>query len=177
MADTERIHCHECEEELRGTMYRIGGTAYICGNCRYTYYDRCEDCDELVHEDHIVAVDRIFGGRYVCWDCADDYHTCDECRELYSYDRIAVDTYHITLCADCYEDHYFACEGCREIHYLEDGEQIDGDLYCRSCAEDRRGSIQSYSYKPDPIFYGGNAGYGVELEIDDGEDREFIDYL
>jgi len=31
----------------------------------------------------------------------------------------------------------------------------------------------SYSYKPAPIFFGGHAaGYGVELEIDDGDDKE-----
>lgn len=47
----------------------------------------------------------------------------------------------------------------------------DSDVpYCDNCIDQHRGGIQSYYYKPAPIFYGEGPCYlGVELEIDDGE--------
>jgi len=55
------------------------------------------------------------------------------------------------------------------VEHLDYGETVDGYYYCASCAEEHRGPILPYSTKPEPIFYGGSAGYGVELEIDDGD--------
>jgi formylmethanofuran dehydrogenase subunit E len=161
--------CFECGEEVQGTMYHIGGEDYICEDCRDQYYYVCEDCDELVHEDNIVTVD---GNRYVCWSCANGYYTCDHCHELFDLDNIAVDTYYITLCTECYEEDYFTCAGCGEIYRLEDSEFVDGCLYCRSCA-DSYTCILSYGTKPTPVFFGGGkVGYGVELEIDNGSNRQ-----
>lgn len=77
----------------------------------------------------------------------------------------------MTLCRDCYEDHYFTCADCREVHHRDDSEYIEDCLYCRSCA-DSHTCILSYGSKPTPVFYGGEAGYGLEVEIDNGNDKQ-----
>lgn len=167
---TEAIICFECGRELKDeTMYNIGGETYICEDCREDYYICCEDCEELVHQDDIVAVEN--NSRYVCEDCSANYYKCDCCEGLYSEYYIAINRISITLCNHCYSDYYFRCAGCDEVEHLDYGETIDGYYYCASCAEEYRGPILPYSSKPDPVFFGGNAGYGVELEIDDGDHK------
>ena len=172
MHETETIPCYECGRELKDhhTMYDIGGGEYICEDCRDNYYYYCEDCSELVREEDTIAIDD--GSRYVCELCADNYYTCDHYRGSFSGSNIAVDTNYTTLCQQCYENYYFTCDDCGEVYHLDEAEYIGDYVYCTTCANDRRDSIQSYSYKPDPIFYGGNAGYGIELEIDNGNNRE-----
>ena len=59
-----------------------------------------------------------------------------------------------------------------ELHYLNDD---DDEGYCDSCYHDHgeRQVIQSYYFKPEPIFYGeGNRFFGVELEMDEGGERD-----
>jgi hypothetical protein len=113
------------------------------------------------------------GNRHICEICADQYHTCDHCEGLCSGYNLAVNTYSLTLCGHCYNEYYFTCDRCGEVYHNDDSEYINGEYYCNYCADDYRDCIQSYSYKPAPVFYGGeNAGYGVELEIDDGDCRQ-----
>lgn len=167
------MHCYECGEELKDydSIYHIGEEEYICEECRDAYYVYCEDCSELVPNGHIVAVNNDH--RYVCSTCADDYYICDHCDGLFDADYIAVDTHYITLCQRCYEDYYVTCETCGEVCYVDDAEYIGYYYYCRSCADDHSIScILFYSNKPNPIFFGDTeAGYGVELEIDNGNDK------
>lgn len=167
MTETRLLHCFECGDELKDLKeaYYIGGDEYICENCR-DYYIYCEDCENLVHETCIVSVDD--GDRYVCENCADDYYVCDRCGELYS--EVAVNNYDFTLCDYCYNEYYFTCESCGDVYYIDDGEYINGYYYCYNCADEYQ-CIRSYTFKPIPRFYGGYAGYGVELEIDNGDDR------
>jgi len=167
---TEPIYCYECGEELLEAVYHIGGDEYVCEDCRDSYYMYCEDCEEWVHEDDMVAVDD--NNRYVCGDCSDRYYVCDHCGQLYSEYNTAVNTVTWTLCDSCYSDYYFTCEGCNEVEHLNHGELIGDYYYCASCAEYQRDPILPYSTKPDPVFFGGNSGYGLELEIDDGNYRQ-----
>ena len=164
----EAIYCFECGRELRDheTMYNIGNEDYICEDCRNDYYTYCEDCEELVHVDDIISVDN---NRYVCEECSGNYCTCDHCERLYSEHHIAINTIAITLCDYCYSDYYFTCAECGDIVHLDYGETVDGYYYCSACAEEYRGPIQPYSYKPIPVFFGGSSGYGIELEIDEGD--------
>jgi hypothetical protein len=169
----EAIHCFECGERIPDgeDMYNIGGDEYICEDCRDDYYLSCEDCGNLVREEDIIAIDD--GARYVCELCADNYYTCDHCRGLFSPDHITVDTYYITLCSDCYDDYYFTCEDCGEVYHVDDSRYIDDCVYCESCASDHEVDILPHSDKPKPIFFGDTrAGYGLEVEIDNGNDRE-----
>ena len=165
----DKRYCYECGEELKDdeTMYDIG-IGYICKDCRDFYYVYCEDCDELVYEEDTVAVDNDH--RYICKRCAGDYYTCDHCDGLYSRYNLAVNSFTTTLCEHCYNDNYFTCAGCYEVHHVDDGEYINDGYYCYDCIDDYRGCIQSYGYKPSPIFFGGDAGYGLEVEIDEGYD-------
>ena len=109
--------------------------------------------------------------RYVCEDCAGDYYKCDHCDGLYSRYNLAVNTFRISLCEYCYNDYYFTCAGCDEVYHVDDGEDINDGYYCYDCVDDHRDCIQSYGYKPSPTFFGGDAGYGLEVEIDDGDDQ------
>lgn len=172
MSSMETIICFECGGEIQEgeDRYSIGNENYICEDCKDEYYSYCEDCEELVHVDDLVAVDD--NNRYVCEDCSDSYYTCDHCEGLYSEHHIAVNTIRLTLCDYCYSNYYFTCAGCDEVEHLDYGETVDGYYYCSSCAEEYRGPIQPYSYKPVPVFFGGSAGYGVELEIDEGDYKQ-----
>ncbi|WP_409967403.1 amidoligase family protein [Bengtsoniella intestinalis] len=56
---------------------------------------------------------------------------------------------------------------------------MDGDdvPYCYQCIEEHRSGrgIQSYYYRPEPIFHGeGKRYFGVELEIDDGGESDSV---
>lgn len=167
----EVVYCHECGDALKKleVAYRLGSGEYICANCRDYYYIECEDCGRLMHEWDVRTVDE---DRSLCEDCAGDYYTCDHCEEMYSEYNIAVNTLSLTLCGHCYNEYYFTCEGCGDVYHLDDGEYLNGDYYCYYCADDYRDCIHSYSHKPVPVFYGGAAGYGVELEIDDGDSKQ-----
>ena len=171
MYETEVVRCFECGERIPDSedMYNIGGENYICEDCRDSYYIYCDDCDELVLGEDTIAVN--YGARYVCQNCADDYYTCDHCNGSFSSRHISVDT-HLTLCRHCYEDHYFSCEDCDRVYHVDDGRYIDGCVYCESCASDHEAAILPYSTRPDPVFFGGNSGYGLELEIDDGDYKQ-----
>jgi hypothetical protein len=169
----EAIYCFECERELQEgeDKYDIGNENYICEDCRDNYYYYCDDCDELVLGEDTIAVND--NHRFVCENCADDYYTCSHCRGLFDPGHIAVDTYYITLCDDCYENHYFVCEDCGDVYRIEDGRYIDGRVYCESCASNHEVDILPYNTKPTPIFFGDTrAGYGLEVEIDNGNDRQ-----
>ena len=171
MNEAQKTYCCECGEELQGTMHHIGGEDYICEDCRDNYYSYCDHCDALVPNEEITDVDN--NRRFVCSSCADYYYTCSHCGQLFSQYYIAADTYHITLCTNCYEDHYFTCEDCGEVYHLDEAEYIGGCVYCITCANGHETCILSYGTKPEPVFFGGaEAGYGVELEIDNGLHRQ-----
>ena len=167
------MNCCECGRELQDhdTMYNVGGDEYVCEDCRDNYYYYCDDCDELVREADTIAVN--YGARCVCPNCADDYYICNHCDGSFSSRYISVDTNYITLCRHCYEDHYFTCEDCGEVYHVDDARYIDGCVYCKFCASDHEADILPYSAKPSPVFFGGKrAGYGLELEIDEGNHRQ-----
>lgn len=172
MLEAKKVFCHECNDILKELeeAYRLWNGKYICEDCRVAYYVYCDDCHNLTHETSIMAADN--GNRYICEICADEYYTCDHCEELCSGYNLAVNTYSLTLCGHCYNEYYFSCDGCNEVYNIDEGEYINNAYYCCYCADDYRDCIHSYSHKPSPIFYGGNAGYGVELEIDDGDCRQ-----
>ena len=168
----KKTFCYECEYEPHDneTMYETSD-GYICEDCRALYYTMCEDCDEWVRDEDIITVD---GHRSVCRECADEfYHKCDHCDELYSSFNLAVDTHYMTLCETCYQNFFFTCPGCDEAYNTDDGEYVGQVFYCHYCArEAQREGILSYSHKPEPVFFGGDSGYGLEVEIDDGCNRQ-----
>ena len=130
----------------------------------------CSGCGrEFVPEDI-----RYFNDEAYCEECLRRVTTtCFECGErIYRYDSVGGDSSR-PLCERCYDDYYDNCELCGRLILQEDRYYDDDDrVICSRCAEGA--SIHSYSYKPEPIFYGEDADLfmGVELEIDNaGEDR------
>lgn len=140
----------------------------------------------LCHEEHPVEERTIFGNRELCQNClAAETVLCDRCGDrIWLADACCDDT--TTLCQHCAETYYSRCADCGRLvehgnlRYLpdddSDDEDEDEDGYCEQCYARRVSprSIQNYSYKPEPIFYGSaNRHFGVELEIDGaGENGE-----
>ena len=170
MNESQKTYCCECGEELQGSMYHIGSEDYICEDCRDTYYTYCDRCHALVPNEEITTVNN--NRRFVCESCAEYCFTCTHCNNVFSEDYIAVDTYYITLCRDCYDTYYFTCEDCGDVYHVNDAQYINDRIYCDYCARYQEADILPHSAKPEPTFFGDSeAGYGVEIEIDNGNDK------
>ncbi|KAF5068613.1 hypothetical protein DSECCO2_241320 [anaerobic digester metagenome] len=82
------------------------------------------------------------------------------------------------LCQDCYDEYYHRCSDCGRLIHNDDTYYVDDDSdvpYCGNCIDSHRGGIQSYYYKPAPIFCGEGSRYlGVELEIDNGGEQDSV---
>ncbi len=131
---------------------------FICSECRREY--PIENCT-------------TFEDRNYCPDCFRELTcVCDRCGQRVLVEDSESDG-HITLCEHCYNHHYDTCADCGRIlerdrlHYLDDDE-CEG--YCDNCypRHHQEGpGVESYYYKPEPVFYGSGPRFlGVELEID-----------
>ena len=168
--DNKQLICYNCGCIIDGyDDYEDDNGERICEDCFNDYYRYCDDCGDVVASDDLVSVD---GGReYVCESCADsNYYRCDGCGDY--VDRVNVwIARNLTICNVCSWD-YCTCDDCGDVLHRDNAHCIDGDDYCDHCAPSHRDCIRDYSYKPAPIYYGDGRGYyGLELEIDDGEDR------
>lgn len=114
----------------------------------------CEYCNTPLDEDN----HHYFDGTSMCCDCHDDRVTaCDDCgREVWNEDNAGCNQ--IFLCQECYDNRYSCCVACgrtllhNDCYYLEED---DCDSYCRECYEERHDSyIESYNYRPNPVFIG-----------------------
>lgn len=102
--------------------------------------------NELVNYEYVV---------YFCEDCDSHYH-----HAIYNTESDRCDS-----CHSCYND----CRDCgEEVHDDYSYRDDDGEAYCESCWSEsdynpdnqRARTIQSYSYRPTPIF-----GWSVESHI------------
>ena len=165
METLERIYCADCGNIIEeGEEYYNTNNEPICEACSEDYLN-CERCGAIIYHDDAIMIDD--GRLMVCEDCANrHYWQCDHCHEYVSRRRLWY-TGNITLCEWCSDD-YFICYRCGDAVSYENAYYIDGEAYCEECATNERTYIHDYGYKPDPRFFGGDAGFGVELEIDDG---------
>lgn len=131
----------------------------------------CQCCG---HE-HPMGERTMFQHTALCQSCYEDETTvCDNCGERIWVDDSVRDDY-TEVCQSCYENYFTRCEHCdrliryTEVIYLDGNED---EPYCSDCAErigSSRNFIQSYYFKPVPIFHGNGTRFlGVELEIDWG---------
>lgn len=195
--DEKEITCCDCGCIIsEGDATRIhGDDRFVCNDCSDNYI-MCDDCEELWDYDSIIEID----GKCVCPECRDSsgYFQCDDCGTWHCKvegtwwndpNYFETGDNH-TICRDCYNDHYERCDDCGEIYARYDmtlAENEDGDevFYCADCERSRKKKhIKDYSYKPAPIFKTSNHDkfyssadirelvFGVELEIDKGEDPE-----
>lgn len=153
----------ECCENMDGEL--------ICEDCYNDNYFTCDHCNNIYPSDDAISIDD--GIEYVCSNCAETYYIlCDCCDHYYSMRHIWAQDDIRAVCDNCSSD-YYLCEDCGAILYIDNVHEIDGYYYCDDCIDSHTNCIHDYGYKPEPIFYGSsNMGYGIELEIDDGEDRE-----
>lgn len=128
----------------------------------------CSHCGAELTKEEMTE----FEGNIYCTDCLNDLTTvCDCCGDRIRHDEAEGDS-ETTLCHHCYDYNYTTCEDCGVLIHNDDAfYDDDSDYpYCQSCYEKlQQDSIKSYSYKPEPIFYGSGVLFmGVELEIDNG---------
>ncbi len=169
METLERIYCADCGNIIEeGEEYYNANDELICEACNEDYTD-CERCGARMYHDDGIIVDN--GRLIVCEDCANcHYWQCDHCHEYISRRQLWYNG-NMTLCYCCAED-YYICYECGDAIHTYNTHYIDGECYCEDCAASQRTYIHDYDYKPDVIFFGGDAGFGLELEIDDGYYKE-----
>lgn len=132
----------------------------------------------ICHGEHPAESCTCFNGQSLCPTCLSERTcVCDHCGDRIWLEDAQCDEYQ-SLCQHCADTYYESCAGCGrlvlsdDLHYLSEN-SYNG--YCESCYNRRtHGSgIQSYCYKPSPIFYGAGPRYlGVELEIDNGGESD-----
>lgn len=141
MQERETFTCAHCGQEHPIEDRHLMGDTELCGNCFGLKTVVCACCGERVWIED-AETDGII---YLCQTCYDRYYTrCTDCERIIN---------------------------CDDAYYTDDDDNSEYP-YCYNCFDrirSPRKSIQNYSYKPAPIFYGdGNRYFGVELEIDDG---------
>jgi formylmethanofuran dehydrogenase subunit E len=115
-------------------VYWVGDTPYCCDCCFY-----CEDCNEYTaYEDEVYIESE---DRYDCRWCAEDHYTrCEHCGVYYrddSNDLTLVGYDDSYTCPHCLEKHYDKCDECGEYYPKAVLTNIDGKLYCNTCAKEK----------------------------------------
>lgn len=176
MITKEKVKCLSCGEEIsreEGYEYKDG---YLCESCYYEDFVTCADCGSLIKsEDAKVINPHLENKKYVCSDCADNYHRCSHCESLVSSDEVWASDSDLVICNHC-DEFYYICDSCRCIVHEDDVYYYDGESYCHDCYDDIGSSyIEDYSYKPEPEFLGETDEglyLGVELEVDCGNNLQ-----
>jgi hypothetical protein len=160
LQNTVCIDCGESSESLR------------CESCEENF-TTCDLCNEETHIDDSTTLPRTYrvhvrgawrSADTACNRCIERYFaTCDDCGETVPCcDTRSQDCR--TVCDDCISDHYSYCDECSEYSHH--------DSPC-GCSDNKSDLVNSYGYKPCPIFHGklkGLEGYiGVELEVNTDE--------
>lgn len=156
--DGEYVVCEDCGELVReDDTELVNDSTIVCSECLENddRYFRCNHCEDWYTTNRRTLSDEF--GIGICWNCDDNYYTCDECGRIIHYD---------------------------DVYSPEDDDDVH---YCYNCwngSRRHRNGINNYSYKPDPVFgckdeavdgserYNGHdLMFGVELEIDRGSCR------
>ena len=138
--------------------------------------EHLEECG-ICHALHPLEELRSFDDALLCPDCLEDSTViCGRCGERLWRDDDQGNEDSGPLCQSCYNRYYGTCEHCGHILPEEDLYMEENDeMLCYDCHRRHRSrySINDYSYKPDPIFYGSDTLFmGVELEIDEGGESD-----
>ena len=170
------VHCGELRPVDECRDYDDG---QLCDDCYNDHYFTCADCGGIYHhDDEHDANDESY-----CGDCFNEnYIYCADCdnvimrRDAFRVNRHGHRYY---VCESCYEDNYFQCEQCGNSYHMDSGHRDGEDcLVCDNCFEVRISGVHDYGFKPSPVFHGaGKLQHGVELEIDGGDKRKFVETL
>ena len=165
--DNELINCDGCSNEMsRDDSFTANNGEVVCESCIQV----CQYCDTIyTTNDDWYNV----GNEHWCESCwSNDSFTCNRCDYSTNANRDGGtrvgDEY---WCNDCVGDNATYCDECDEYY-------PDGGGEC-SCNQNNEGVVHLYSYKPNPVFHGGNDNnlyMGFELEMSFGDDPERDDY-
>lgn len=173
--------CAECGCVIKDgdDFYEFEGKIY-CEDCNYELFEYCAECGEKFYRDDLNYIESY--DHYVCDDCYRDcYSECANCGELVR-DNEMYDSADGSICEHCADYEYTTCDECGERVHNDDicYDEDDDMYYCDECYERRPEKvIHSYhhSHNYGTRFYGGidngaTLFMGLELEIDEGDDRD-----
>ena len=165
--DNELINCDGCSNEMsRDDSFTANNGEIVCESCIQV----CQYCDTIyTTNDDWYNV----GNEHWCESCwSNDSFTCNRCDYSTNANRDGGtrvgDEY---WCNDCVGDNATYCDECDEYY-------PDGGGEC-SCNQNNEGVVHQYSYKPNPVFHGGNDNnlyMGFELEMSFGDNPDRDDY-
>lgn len=177
MIITNSIACEHCGcvDEPMYTAVIDGNRVQLCMDCIESLgLVMCEECGEYhtPYED----MTRPDGYAWVCDSCLDEHWViCDECGDYVRRDdAVLCDGYY--YCDYCADRYLVECAHCGEYHRSYNELYGVGDL-CRDCYNELTEHFHDYGYKPEPEFYreygedDSVLTYGVEAEVDDGENQ------
>lgn len=166
--------CRHCGELFEPASSAIEG---VCPACQESHYTTCPECGCAHDNREFVTLE---GGRRICRACANVIaHRCAECGRWHLIDEVRhiTDRHGNRICEHCLGN-WSRCERCGG--WFRDSEMHDGDvdgreLCCRCASEVTRTGVQSYYFKPQPVFHRAEGEpsdgllLGVELEMDHGD--------
>ena len=178
---TASIVCSCCGEIIgEDEEYQVYDGEIYCESCFEDNFTTCDDCGEVFPREEVAYYEGV--DRVLCEDCRDDgYFYCANCDQL-EYNSRSYRSADGEICEYCADYEYATCDRCGErvhndyIRYDED----DDYYYCEECyANHQHRAIHSYhhSHNHSVQFFGGTDDgntlfEGVELEVDNGNDRE-----
>jgi hypothetical protein len=160
--DDELINCDGCSNEMsQDDSFTTGGGEVVCSDC----VRLCEYCESTgTTNDEWYNVDNQSWCES-CWE--NESFTCNRCDYCVSSNRDGGtnvgDEY---WCEDCVSNNATYCDECDEYY-------LDG-RGCENCGGGD-GRVHQYSYKPNPVFHGGNDNnlyMGFELEMSYGDESD-----
>lgn len=185
--------CSDCGRviEENEEYYITGDIRNICEECYEESYYTCDECGAIYPVDEGIVVN--IGEMLICEDCAEteSYYRCEGCGKYFTENfrtryQLANGDDVCSHCADDVEE----CHECGELFWRDDmtSDEIGWETvwYCADCDRGRRKCIHDYGYKPTPKYKVHNHDefwaddsikellFGVELEIDKGEDAEQV---
>ena len=165
--DNDLVSCGECNAEINeDDSFTTNNGEIVCSDCIQV----CQYCENIyTSNDDWYSV----GNEHWCESCwENDSFTCNRCDYTTNAHRDGgTNVGNEYWCEDCVGDNATYCDECDEYYPDSGGE-------C-SCSESANGKVHQYSYKPNPVFHGGNDNnlyMGFELEMSFGDNPDRGDY-
>ena len=142
--------CRHCGDFFEPAESSLAG---VCPACESERYSTCPECRQVRANREFITLE---GGRTICRTCANTIaRRCDECGRWHLIDEVG----HITdrhgnhICERC-QDGWSRCERCGEWVPDNETRESAGRRACFRCAADEaHEGVQSYYYKPRPVFH------------------------
>lgn len=163
----------------------LKGVEAVCFDCYDKYHKstepaHCPSCNGVYGLTNLSGLSGpIANGKDIACQRCVIRHTfrCDHCDERMSrqVNNIYSTSFGGIICGGCYEDEFFTCDRCDNIHHNDD-QFFDADRHqyiCQTCQNQEPKLIKDYNFKPAPHFFGLKEGsdrqkkifYGCELEV------------